>query len=304
VELLVVIAIIAMLVTLLLPAVNAAREAARRTQCSNNLKQIGLAMTAFHDANGRLPYAVSTCCSPAGEIWTTFIMPFMEEQALHDQFDFTKQFSHSRNQALVSHVISTFICPSGDRVSNPVFADRHSHNTPFALGLWYPVSMGPTHDGTSTNDGCVFCADRIPKNGNWCCQGWNCGTNAGLTYPEGNSVGMFGRHMKPKVSFNRVTDGLSKTIMNGESLPSQCLFLSAFSTNFTTFRTGIPINTLVEPGDEGRWQWACGFKSRHPGGAYFVMGDGSVPFYSETIDFKLFNNLGTRAGNEPVSTSL
>ena len=114
-------------------------------------------------------------------------------------------------------------------------------------------------------------------------------------------MGLFGRHSKPKVSFNRVTDGLSKTIMNGESLPSQCLFLSAYSTNFTTFRTGIPINTFVPEGDEARWQYACGFKSRHEGGAHFVMGDGSVHFFPEDIDFKIFNHLGTRAGQEIAS---
>ena len=143
VELLVVIAIIALLVSLLLPAVQAARAAARRTQCSNNLRQIGLAMTGYHDANGRLPYAVKTCCSPAGEIWTTFIMPFMEAQNLHDQFDFQVRFSHAKHRSLVQQIIPTFICPSGDRASNPIFDDRHSHNTPNALGLWYPRFHGP-----------------------------------------------------------------------------------------------------------------------------------------------------------------
>ena len=298
VELLVVIAIIGVLAAILLPAVQSARGAARRVTCANHLRQIGLALHAYHDANGRLPYAVSTCCSPAGEIWTTMIMPYIEEQSLHDRLDFSVQFSHAHNRELVTQIVPTFICPSGVRAGNPIFEDRHRHNVQRALGLWYAVSMGPTHDGNRVSDACVYCPDRATGPSNWCCQGFNCGTFAGGGYPAGSSVGMFGRYFLPRVSFKTVSDGLSHTLMVGETLPSECIFISAYATNFTTFRTGIPINTRVTDSERFDWRRACGFKSLHTGGAQFVLGDAGVRFISDAIDFRLFNELGTRAGDE------
>ncbi len=124
------------------------------------------------------------------------------------------------------------------------------------------------------------------------------GTEAGAGFPEGSSVGMFGRHRLPKVDFKTVTDGLTNTIMVGETLPSECIYISAFAPNYTVFRTGIPINTHVEERDRVDWRRACGFKSSHPGGAHFLMGDASIQVITEAIDFRLFNDLGTRAGSE------
>ncbi len=111
---------------------------------------------------------------------------------------------------------------------------------------------------------------------------------------------MFGRY-KNGVSFFQVTDGLSNTIMVGESLPRECIFFSAFATNFNLAPTNIPINQPAAAGGPLETYFLnCGFKSRHPGGANFALADGSVTFLSETIDFVLYNNLGTRAGGEPV----
>lgn len=166
------------------------------------------------------------------------------------------------------------------------------------MGLWYTGSMGPTRP-----DSCPFCADQTPSPENWCCQGWNLGTGAGGGYARGSSVGMFGRYRRPVVRFEHVTDGLSNTFMVGETLPRQCSFFSAFSVNFNISPTNIPLNTLLsnEENPLSNWARVCGFKSRHPGGANFVMGDGSVHFISETIDFRLYNELGTRAGGEVAS---
>jgi prepilin-type processing-associated H-X9-DG protein len=111
---------------------------------------------------------------------------------------------------------------------------------------------------------------------------------------------MFGRYKKV-IRFEHVSDGLSNTIMSGETLPGQCVFLSAFAVNFNICPTNIPLNNMNTKDQASVWYRSCGFKSRHPGGANFGMGDGSVHFLAETIDFQLYNALGTREGAEPVA---
>lgn len=299
VELLVVIAIIGVLVGLLLPAVQAARESARRSHCVNNLRQIGVALTNYHDTHGALPAGSPDCCSVPGSIWTTSTFPFIEQQAAFDRLKLTKPFNDSTsNGEAVKQVVPTFICPSGGRASAPIFTDRFNHNPVIAAGTWYTASMGPTMP-----DQCPFCpAGQSPNENNYCCQGNNFGTNAGNGYQQGNSVGMFGRHRLPKVSFEKVTDGLSNTIMSGESLPEECVFFSLYATNFTLTSTTIPLNTRISDNGRGeRWWETSGFKSEHPGGAHLAMGDSSVHFVNETIDYRAYNQLGTRAGGETAS---
>ncbi len=290
------IAIIGILVVLLLPAVQAARDAARRSSCSNNMRQIGLALISYHDTHKILPAGSPTCCTVPGSIWITSTFPFIEEQALYDQFDFSLPFnSGNANLQTCQQTVETFICPSGLRSGSPLFTDRFPHNPTTATGTWYTASMGPTHP-----DNCTFCpAGNNPSEDNYCCQGYNFGTGAGAGYPVGNSVGMFGRHRLPEVSFGRVIDGLSHTIMCGESLPEECVFFSICATNFTVTSTTIPLNTRISDNGLGeRWWETSGFKSEHPGGANLTMGDGSVHFVNESIDYQTYNALGTRAGEE------
>ena len=119
VELLVVIAIIGILIALLLPAVQAAREAARRMQCSNNLKQIGLALHNYHTTNKAFPPGAFWVC-PEGELWRGSILirllPYIEQQPLYDQFDFTVptdgQTEANTGTLLVANIVPPYVCPS------------------------------------------------------------------------------------------------------------------------------------------------------------------------------------------------
>jgi prepilin-type N-terminal cleavage/methylation domain-containing protein/prepilin-type processing-associated H-X9-DG protein len=327
IELLVVIAIIGVLVALLLPAVQAARESARRSQCLNNLRQVGLAMQSHADAKKKLPEATSypmrwggtlplnggggPPITARGGTWVIHLMPYLELQSLFAQFNLAKSMRDVPNVELVKTTLPAFICPSdleenailemrGDSKSNPG-ASTFIGNPDASLGLWYPASIGPT-----SPDGCSeFC----PAGETYCCQGCSFGTigadaagNCKSIF-EDSSAGMFSR-FPVGYKLSEVTDGLSNTILAGETIPSHSAYNGAFCVNFPVASTTIPLNTLRSDGGSGTsqlWRAASGFKSRHPGGANFLMGDASVKFFPEAIDYRLFNELGTRAGNEAAS---
>lgn len=311
VELLVVIAIIGILIALLLPAVQAARVAARRTQCRNQLKQIGIALHNYHSARKVLPGgaaydgdAVSRWL-PGGN-WVILAMPYMEERGIYDSIDHKARLMDVVNRNAVKQVVNGLICPADPDASQPLLKGRNfgaGHPSPDVQpGLWYAGCTGPTHDGNLMTDGCPYCPDRTPSNSNFCCQGFNIGTwgSPNGSIAQHSFAGMFGRCPKG-IRFQKVSDGLSHTLMVGESLPTECLLLSLYTQNFPVTGTLIPLNTFVTMGPTATFQQACGFKSRHPGGVHFAMGDGSVHFVEENINFRIYNNLGSRAGNEAVA---
>lgn len=305
VELLVVIAIIGILVALLLPAVQSAREAARRMQCSNNLKQIGLALRSYHVAQRRLPYGSNYYFSKGGT-WTAFILPHLEQQALFDSFDFTQWIAETVNEKPRTTVVSAYICPSDPQGRNPILknrADTGTFNPTTSLGLWYPASMGPTQP-----DLCPFCPDPTPSLTNKCCYGCSWGSHdaglighcqgSGQSIPAGSFSGVIGRIAK-SISFADVRDGTSNTILAGETLPGHCIWNGAFMANFPVASMSIPINIMEsDNGAHANWYRTSGYKSLHPGGANVVMCDGSVHFLAQSIDFALYNHLGSRKGGE------
>src|SRR3954467_9244137 len=211
VELLVVIAIIGILVALLLPAVQAAREAARRAKCVNNIRQIGIAFQNYHDTRKYYPQ-YHAAITPAGSVdtdyatvagyskwagptWAITMMPFIEEQALYDAFDKTQRITNLANiKLLQTTIISTLVCPSNLTAGNPIFTDRTDAtgaNPSVGQGLYYAVSMGPTQPDTRT-----FCptppgntppAQNVSPTLNYCCQGSGYGTKW-----QDNSTGLLG----------------------------------------------------------------------------------------------------------------
>ncbi len=300
VELLVVIAIIGILIALLLPAVQSAREAARRMQCSNNLKQIGLAMHNYHSAHGVLPpggitaIPASTCLvtgkqgTDSGAPWSVLILPFLEQKPRYDQYDFRKSFasmwwkaeSHAGNHAVQFRPNTAFQCPSdpassGDRCNTNYFACQGGGATPechgsaaigrafFRNGLFHNNSrMKFEHieDGTSN----VFMV----------------GETRHCPLSDGHAEGAYGSWD----SALRVHDSAFSFPMN----------LAAAMYGINTMLNYDPMRTFT-----GNVASAV-FGSHHPGGCNFAMADGSVHFLSENMDINAYRSLGIRNDGLPL----
>jgi prepilin-type processing-associated H-X9-DG protein len=123
--------------------------------------------------------------------------------------------------------------------------------------------------------------------------------NVGLELPREPSPACLAATPRPRLA--EVTDGLSNTFMVGETLPTHCVWQSVFVPNFPLSGTMIPLNTMEAAATNVNPGRVCGYKSLHPNGASFAMGDGSVRFVSRTIDYRLYNYIGSRAGGEQVT---
>ena len=286
VELLVVITIIGILIALLLPAVQAAREAARRMQCSNNLKQLGLAIHNYHAASQVLPSGVAYD-NDTGKGWVVSILPHLEQQALYDQFKPGMSGTFWADQGIrraecrdaVKTQLPAVQCPSDPSVQKNSTEQWQWVDIEVALTSYKGV-LGDTRMGGS--------ASVHPGSEPDCHRTTNCS-------------GLFWRYsyLKP-IRIEDIKDGTSNTLMIGHSRPRYFPCSAAFFSNGDYASTYAPINFVPEPFSRNEWWNWWGFSSDHPGGALFCLADGSVRFVSESLDYAMYRALSTRAGGEPV----
>ncbi|MFO0939520.1 MAG: DUF1559 domain-containing protein [Pirellulales bacterium] len=301
VELLVVIAIIRILVGLLLPAVQAAREAARRMQCSNNLKQMGLALHNYESAfkglpagcNG-LPNAAGTNFNGHGWTWHASILPFVELNNVYDAIQGPDGMGNelgdqNTGKPLVVRqtIMPIFWCPSQPDVTKASQKNGYQPSN-------YNGNMG-TRIGNG-NDDCICTG--VANLSDMLSNPWGCMNGNGIFY------------VRSKTKFKDVTDGLANTIFVSEVPDSGGDAIGQFSAGAdrrAVFSGGADSNPPTEMSEfliaaesndpiNGGSEEAAG--SWHTGGANFLMGDGSVQFLSENMDMTIYQGLSTRAGGE------
>ncbi len=290
IELLVVIAIIAVLIALLTPAVQAAREAARRSQCVNNIMQIGIALKNYESAFEALPAGVSNPTGPIKNTPTTYgfgwipqILPYLDQRATHRNLNFQVGVYEPANSTTRSVLMNVLLCPSasGPTRMDPVDGQTLSANMP---GL--------------TNYAAFYSDSEVPI--------------------DTKNNGVF--YLNSRTRFEDLEDGSSQTLFVGEKFTSVDELGWASGSMATLRNAGWLINgKLITPsmvagslgGNNGSTgppvgqgpaaEQVGGFLSRHPGGANFGFGDGSVRFLKNTISPSVYARLANRSDGNLIS---
>lgn len=318
VELLVVIAIIGILIALLLPAVQAAREAARRMQCTNNLKQIGIAMHNYHDTHKTLPYGsynLREQWPSNGSNWRALILPFIEQQNVFDQLSFTTTShfmaggaagddAYSENEVLIELLVETYQCPSSP-IKPFENAPVSNNNHEWGLNIHYVGVQGAARPipGRNPNKGTCDCG-----------HGWSC-DNGMLVANE-----LFGLKDATDGTSNTMLVAEQSSLVDGVNRTSNyyggwygtrhprrvsqgrdaCGDLWQTGTSCVRFA---PNSDIVQVGATARmYRNNTVINSEHPGGINVNLSDGSVQFISDTIDFWNLKRLACRYDGEPVES--
>jgi len=288
IELLVVIAIIAILIGLLLPAVQKIRDAAARMKCSNNLKQIGLGIHHYHDTEGNMPTSVSPWNEGGqpprnGRGWILETLPYLEQDNLYKALEPTRNqdfFSYgpdslagSNMQQWVTKVLPIFKCPS----------DGKSQRTSFEQYQWPGIEVATTNYKGVIGDVMMGGA----------------GTGAPDTHWARENPGVFWRNSyQSKFNFGAVKDGLSNTFFVGEDVPFHNQHSALYYSNGDYASCHQPLNFFPNPAVPWNWPVVMSFRSLHTGGANFLLGDGSVRFVRQSVDFTAYRAHCTKWGSE------
>lgn len=320
VELLVVIAIIGVMVGLLLPAVQAAREAARRMSCGNNMKQIGLGLHNYESTFKLLPLNRSSgdpIPDPApltarSLSWMVGVLPFVEQQAVYDTIDFNFESTNDprngpnfnapppfSNAAVARTIVPSYRCPS-DGLSDPRMNGRANRtgDKELAVNNYKGVAGSNWAWGNFQVTTAPFAGTR-----------WGLQTN-GLD--RGNGMMMRGHLFNNQTEFRHVTDGLSNTFMVGEAIPAFCTHTWWYWYNGSTATAAVPLNVRAQCANTGsrnqdlvacRTDWGnnYSFMSMHPGGAQFTLGDASVKFISDSVNLNVYRALGSMMDGQTVN---
>lgn len=278
VELLVVIAIIGILVALLLPAVQAAREAGRRAQCLNNLKQVGLAFHMHHDTLKTFPAANS----PVFGSSFTLALPFIEQDNIRKVYDLTLPPTAAPNNTVTNLPIQILLCPTMVPPPGPAKAYT-THYASYAACIGSNNAWAPPPDNgaivrlSSTGGGVTQSAKRM----------------ADLT--DGTSNTFLAGEMGFQLKDYTFTSGPYAGQVRGGN--------TSWAFGYTSYSFGsteLPMNSVL-PSAGSTTARLTSFRSDHSGGCNFLFGDGSVTFLSQTMDFPTYRALGTRGGGEVVS---
>lgn len=295
IELLVVIAIIAVLIALLLPAVQQAREAARRSSCKNNLKQWGLAVHNYHDTFNKLPMAGMNLngTPPSNDLCMQVrMLPYVDQAPLYNQFDFNVHYNTAPNAALKNNSFEIQFCPSAreaDKKDNATITNAawalHYYGVAGAKGPRpAPLTGNYAHTGNTTTDHGGF-----------------------------SQSGMF--TMNRCVGFKDVTDGLSMSLamgeISGETNPGWSAHYRPWTQGGSAgaggamygsknVAKGISKYSGWQSGNAARLYNDVSFSSQHVGGAQFLIGDGTVRFISQNIDFTTYQSLASIGDGETI----
>lgn len=286
VELLVVIAIIGILIALLLPAVQSAREAARRSQCTNNLKQLALAIQLYHDAKGSYPMSSnSRIVGNTGFSWMSAILPFFDQTALFSEIDFNKNILDGSltdnvrsNRDVINSPIPMLLCPT-----DPTQAVRSD-----LARFWaWPGEPTPTQPASRGGPAAVTTY-----------MGYQ-----GIDFDNDPPNGMFERSPNRKMKISDIRDGTTNVMMTGERSPSYSPWCAWSAGNGVWIVTNYSINQFrkrnpqIDPTEVGGEKY--GAISLHPDGVHVGMADGSVHFFNQNMNLVIYQQLAHHADGMP-----